>query len=393
LEFLARVTFANLRWTVEQLQVRGEDSDRGTIYIRYGPPPTVAGFAPPLESRPHCSAISGQLLCEAVSSTPAGNGYVLWYYPEINLHFVFQAPPTYGTASLASQYLEVAEEMRQKAPASWTNLQIARSHLESPIPVQLTRFRSNFDSVEIFVAAAIPVEQLRRGAADGANIAVGLSLFDAAGNTLFTDTASIANDTAALQVRAWRKRLARRPEALYRLDALQKSSLRTAKALGKLRLDLGSGFGLSDLLVATSLAPRESAVRWSDMLIVPGTGLFSVGDPIALLWETYGLGDSEASSAYRVAVSVRRIEEHGAVAVATRILSGIREAVVKGNGNPSPILKYARRVPSTGRSLDFLTIGSEGLPAGSYEVQVEVTDSTTGKTATAHAPIQLIRRR
>src|SRR5689334_17306795 len=43
-EFLARVTFAELRWTVEELNVRGADSDRGEMYIRYGPPNLIVAL-------------------------------------------------------------------------------------------------------------------------------------------------------------------------------------------------------------------------------------------------------------------------------------------------------------------------------------------------------------
>jgi GWxTD domain-containing protein len=37
-EFLARVVYAEIRWTAEEMAMRGADSDRGEIYIRFGPP-------------------------------------------------------------------------------------------------------------------------------------------------------------------------------------------------------------------------------------------------------------------------------------------------------------------------------------------------------------------
>ncbi len=46
LEFLARVEFAELRWTVDELGVRGADTDRGDTYIRYGPPDIVVALQP-----------------------------------------------------------------------------------------------------------------------------------------------------------------------------------------------------------------------------------------------------------------------------------------------------------------------------------------------------------
>ena len=44
LEFLARVVFADFRWTDDDLNLRGADSDRGDIYVRYGPPDTEMGI-------------------------------------------------------------------------------------------------------------------------------------------------------------------------------------------------------------------------------------------------------------------------------------------------------------------------------------------------------------
>ncbi|HYV96408.1 MAG TPA: GWxTD domain-containing protein, partial [Gemmatimonadaceae bacterium] len=45
-EFLARATYADLRWSVEELGVRGIDSDRGQMHVRYGPPDVEAVLGP-----------------------------------------------------------------------------------------------------------------------------------------------------------------------------------------------------------------------------------------------------------------------------------------------------------------------------------------------------------
>jgi GWxTD domain-containing protein len=45
LEFLSRVTYAELRWTSDDLDLRGADTDRGDIHIRYGPPPVLLSLA------------------------------------------------------------------------------------------------------------------------------------------------------------------------------------------------------------------------------------------------------------------------------------------------------------------------------------------------------------
>ena len=41
LEFLSRVAFAELRWTSDDWGLRGADTDRGVVYVRFGPPSTI----------------------------------------------------------------------------------------------------------------------------------------------------------------------------------------------------------------------------------------------------------------------------------------------------------------------------------------------------------------
>ena len=45
-EFLSRAVFAELRFSVEEFGIHGIDTDRGDVYVRYGPPPAVISFPP-----------------------------------------------------------------------------------------------------------------------------------------------------------------------------------------------------------------------------------------------------------------------------------------------------------------------------------------------------------
>jgi GWxTD domain-containing protein len=47
LEFLSRVAHAELRWTSDDLYLKGADTDRGQVWVRYGPPDRIASFPAP----------------------------------------------------------------------------------------------------------------------------------------------------------------------------------------------------------------------------------------------------------------------------------------------------------------------------------------------------------
>ena len=84
IEFLSRVTYAELRWTVDEMGVRGADTDRGDVHIRYGPPDHVVAWGPDPD---------GMSFEDRSVST-------LWSYERSGLSFIFQGQPTFATARI-----------------------------------------------------------------------------------------------------------------------------------------------------------------------------------------------------------------------------------------------------------------------------------------------------
>ena len=365
LEFLARVAYAELRWTSDDLDRSGADTDRGDIYIRYGPPDAIYAFAP---SRPD-----------------PGASLVVWTWRD-DLSFVFRQPVTWGTASLYEQSIEKARVVREITPVRWGNVPITRS-LDT-IPVQTVRFRAPGDSVDFVVFAHVPVDSLfesldlRRGALD-----VDFRVYATDASLVRRDSTRQvieAGGTAdAIALRGWRNRLPAHAQ-LWRVEALQPDGMRAARAMGAVVRDTASGFGTSDLLVAARVLPRENTTgaRWSDFNVTPSVGRFRQGAQIALLWETYALAQRDGAARYRVSVTLEKVRREGALGMAARVISGAGEIAGRtASGRGKLSIAYDRTVAPQPVSVDYLTLEMGEAPAGRYRLTLEVTDQVANRTA------------
>jgi GWxTD domain-containing protein len=378
LEFLSRVTYAELRFSVEEFHIHGADTDRGEVYVRYGPPPAVIAF-------PESNARGNQ------SSAGAGE-YVLWWYTEDET-FLFKTLRSYGVVTLEPDDKKELERLRDTIPAVYTN--VGERVMVDSIRVQLVRFRAGEDSGDVFVAAALPVGRmiedvdLARGAVD-----VTIAAFTWRGTPVFTRDIHETLDfehAEPVEIRAWRTRL-HAGSFLYRVEALQPDARRGARAASRIEVVGESGFGLSDLLVANTVTPRSaSAARWSDFLISPDLGVVRRGRPFALLWETYGLGAERGLNRYRVTVTVQRVHGGGVGEFFTRIVGGISGAVgLSGSGSDKVSLTFPREVTARPVDVDYVTLDVGQAPAGSYKIIVEVADLVANVTSRQESAILIV---
>ncbi|MGI8495964.1 MAG: GWxTD domain-containing protein [Gemmatimonadaceae bacterium] len=372
LEFLSRMAYADLRWPSIEGDSPGADADRGQIWVRYGPPGVIASFSPDVFG------------VNSVADTPPGFGLLLWYYPTLNLQFIFLAPPTYGMARLADRYRTIAEEARLQAPARWVNLPVARTLADS-ITVQLSRFREGRDSIALVVFARLPVGQLKAppGGSDDL-VSEALSLYSSDGAQLLLDSTTRAvgkQGADGAEVRGWRERVPAVGPALFRVDALGSGRVSAARAMSEVRLLADSGFGVSDLLLADMVSPGAGAAqRWSDFLITPNVGTVQQGKSLALLWETYDLAARGGAASYKVALTLERVQPGGARGVAVRILNGVRGVAGRGAiGVDRVTIAYERTVPARPIAVDYLTLDVGDTAPGSYRLSVDVEDQITGR--------------
>ncbi|MEP7085820.1 MAG: GWxTD domain-containing protein, partial [Gemmatimonadota bacterium] len=217
-EFLSRVVFAELRFTVEEFGIHGVDTDRGDVYVRYGPPPAVISFPPDaLRQGEHRIRI-------------------LWWY-STDETFLFRQLPTYGVATLDPDDARETSKLRDTVPVAWTNA--GAKPLADTINVSLARFRARNDSSDIFFAAELPVKHmvqdvdLARGALD-----VNLEAFTWRAKPVYASTLHETIDFAHPEVRqmqSWRLRL-QAGTFLYRVEALQPDAGRGARSASRVEL-------------------------------------------------------------------------------------------------------------------------------------------------------------
>jgi GWxTD domain-containing protein len=172
LEHLARVAYADLRYSAPALHLRGWQTDRGVIYIRYGPPPVIATFPPdtrptgggPLNVIPEPEALpgpGGSYTRAMGDPSMVGKVVTVWFYPERNLRFVFFGPPAYNFAKFAGDFKAYADDARYSIPVKYDNVPV-NDALDS-VAVQPAAFRAASGATEVVFFAGIPVSRLVAG--------------------------------------------------------------------------------------------------------------------------------------------------------------------------------------------------------------------------------------
>ena len=375
LEFLSRVTFADLRWTSDDFNMRGADTDRGDIHIRYGPP-------------------------DEQFSTRGGSFNELtttWIYRS-GMTFIFIEPPTWGTARHNDP--DRIEKLVQAHPVRWDN--VATDRRTDSVRVQLSRFRAGRDSADILMVALLPVDSIMRGVdLRTAPLDVDFQVFNDVFRRVARDSTRhmiTPGVESGAETRAWRKRLPT-GNFVYRIEAHQPDAVRGARAVGLSSIGRDStfemtGFGMSDIVVAERAMPREgsAAARWSDFNIVPGIGRLKQRQSIALLWETYDLGVVENSNRYKVEVSMTKVRRDGAIGMAAKIIGGVSGAVgATDKGKGKVTLKYDRNIPATSTAVDYLTVDLGEAPTGRYTLRIDVLDTVTGRRVARERSISIVQ--
>ena len=367
LEFLSRVAFADFRWTNDDFELLGADTDRGDIHVRYGPPDfeiTVYGTS---------------------SGTDAGVT-LIWGYNN-GLLFFFDLPPGFGTARFAFADQDNVQNMISSVPVSWTNVPSTR--IIDTIPIRVTRFRFANDSSDIVVAARIPMDSLVRGLDFArAPVDVDFRIFDQFVRVKGVESvqSSVKPDSAqAPVVRSWTRRLGPGVNVI-RVEALQADSKRAARAMTRIDPEATVGFGMSDVLLGDAPKVREAsagAKRWTDIAIEPNVGIFDARSPIGLVWEIYSLAARDGQNKYRLAVTVERVAKGGAIGFAARLFDGLGRTVGREQrGRDQLTVSFDRTVASANTLVEYLSLDLSDSPSGEYRLRVDITDLANQKKTT-----------
>lgn len=366
LEFLSRVVWSDFRWTNEDLNLRGADTDRGDIFVRYGPPDleiTVPGNA------------------SFQASNTDGSVTLVWAY-NIGLVFFFDMPPGFSSARFAFIDQDNVDQLKSAVPVSWANIPSTR--MIDTIPVRIARFRASGDSTDAVIATRIPLDSLVRGLdVISAPVDIDFRVYDQFVRVrgVESDQQSVRPDSAkAPLARTWRRRLGPGINVV-RIEALQADSRRAARAMARINPS-PSGFGMSDVLLGNKPSPKEGAAprRWSDISIEPGLGSYVRGASIGLLWEMYDLVAREGANKYRVAIAVERTDRSAVGSFAARLLDGVGRTIGRQQVSRDKLtISFDRSVAAAPSLVEFLSLDLSDASAGNYRLRVEIVDLVSNK--------------
>ena len=368
LEFLARVVFADFRWTIDEMALRGADTDRGDVYVRYGPPDfemTIPG------------------------GTTDGNTYsdggvtLVWDYNSA-LTFFFDLQPGFATGRVSRFDRNYVETLRDAIPVSFANVPATR--LLDTIPMRIVRFRSGADSSDAVIAASVPIDSLVRATPlDRVPVDIDLRIFDQFVKVrgLESDQLTFARDSANAPLdRAWTRRVGPGINVV-RVEALQADSKRGARAMSRLDPTTNVGFGMSDVLFGNKPELRRGVTmpsRWSDVAITPNAGSVARGSALGLLWEMYDLVPKNGMTTYRVAITVERENRMGAAGFAVRVLDNLGRAVGRAQQFRDRFtILFDRQGSALPVLVEYLSLDMTQAPSGGYRLRVEVTDLANQK--------------
>jgi hypothetical protein len=363
--------------------------------MRYGPPDTWASFEGGRLSELDPDAADPVLDAAAMLETQRTP--VVWLYERSELRFLFSLNAQFARDNFGSNFREVYRRSQDIFPARYDNLPLVADM--DTVLVQVAQFRgARPGTSDLGVFAFMPLGRMARGAEAGPlPLRTGAILKDAQFNDVHrsVDTSSVLpNNPQQVERRTWRFNI---PAGQYfmRVEANLGGVDRNARSssLLAMRSYPFDSLRMSDVLVADAAAPRDSSyLSWRDFFIQPSAGRFAPGDPVALLWETYGLQpDSTGVVRYTIELTftVREVERRG---FAARILGGIGDAVgLSARGDEQVALQYERSAPHAERQVDWLSVGLDDATEGLYTIAVTVTDRVSGRTTTQLRSVRVTR--
>ncbi len=371
LEHWARVAYADLRFSEPGAGLRGWQTDRGVIFIRYGPPHTVARFAASIQGGAHST--------------------IVWIY-ENGPVFMFWQNPGFLHAPFAGDYRFVADELRSSQPSDYSNIPSIPMLLD--VPFQVARFRGNSErDIAVEFHAEWPIEALSEGLdLEETELETGLFILNLGAERITGDTATEvvrwgdASNTNSL--RSWRLHLPAAGKLMASVEARDVTTGRAAAARDTFVAEFFTEdtLAISDILLADALRPLTGQpLRRTDFDIAANPSrAYAPNQPVVIYYELYGLErDREDFASYEVslAVTLKSLNREG--------------TVLGGDGNPlqllgaladawgfTPVgsdrleLQFSRELNMTGRdrATEYQSLDLQKAPAGQYEITLKVFD-------------------
>ncbi len=394
LEHLARVAYTEIRFSAPELHMRGWESDRGVIYIRYGPPPVIATFPPGTSQMGALTDPIGEGGRGVVTGDVMATGRIttVWFYPERNLRFVFYGPPGYNFARFAGEFQAYAQETRSVLPVIYDNVPVDAA-LDS-VAIQTAAFRATdtTSATELVIFAGLPLRRMTEGVdLDEGPLESGLFVTDLLERSIDEQRRSetvVFHAERQFEQRTFVSYLLP-GEYRYRVEARQPTTRRAARGAARVVIETFDRpiFMLSDVVLADRVAPREDAPGGRGAFFMdPNPAMtYAPGDEVHLYWEMYNLTpDSTGAVSYRAAVviTVQSLERRG---FGANIVGGIADAIgtsAKGDDQVTLSYEVSDVLGDRDRLPGWVAIDLSDAPNAVYILELVITDQQTGQTAT-----------
>lgn len=356
LEFMARVAHAELRWSVEEFGLSGADSDRGDVFIRYGPPSKVMNF--------------GGSVTDETSDV-----VTFWIY-DSGLIFAFTGMPTFAVMRTAADDNGLVAELRAMFPSGWGNIDVPKT---DSLQSFVARFRAAKDSVDLSIAVDFPApDSISRTMSVASPVLKQLWVIP----TGRSGAQHVSSTLTASGIEMWREQVGT-GTMMYRAEAFGETATRGARVTGIIDASESefatTGFGVSDLLIARSVAESGAATarRWSDLGAVPSIGRIDRNAPISFVWENYEFGDRGGQAEYDVTLTIK--SRKSSAPMAGEVLGALARLVRIDRGPSQVSFNFSRTVPYARAFADWVTVRVPDAPEGEYDATVVIRDRVTGK--------------
>ncbi|MEZ4700390.1 MAG: GWxTD domain-containing protein [Rhodothermales bacterium] len=404
IEHYARLVFADMHFGEEKLSLRGWDSDRGKVYVRYGPPTAMYYMSNQI------AGCSGRMTSGNLSSI---SNFHIFEYPDYR--FVFGNAGNFGDAqnviipplnefTLYTPCSEAFNTVRSTAADFDYVIKTRNTIRETPeayayepagrkvfFPHLASAFKREGGGSDLYVAYGIPLSVGPRQSALKLDVEAGAFLLageegPVSEKRLHIDEVPGAEAHVFNDATIWIGAMGLDAPAGEHTLAVEFES-KTQGALGFERSDItipdftSSDFGVSDIQLAYLAEEAEtehigaSYFERRGYRIYPAPwGVFGVEQPLYIYFEMYNLkASAEGSTRYQVEALLIARKDAG------RLNQVFRRAFRRGGGGEGVAVRF-EGVGSTADDGQYFIMDASNQPPGVYVLALHVTDLESGKT-------------
>ncbi|MHB0962876.1 MAG: tetratricopeptide repeat protein [Gemmatimonadaceae bacterium] len=363
-EYLARVAFAELRYTDEEKGTHGVDTFAGDLHVRYGFPRVTANWS--------CAGS----MAEADTPDSAHQTCLFWWYAP-RLQFLVHYMPIFNRFRAGFDDVAINEEVQSEAPATWAGAPGIPA-IDS-IPLRVARFRPDGTQPSVFVSGVVPLQKMRVEGVRTPPPLARIWMFADGADAVARDSTRPGDDGRA----AWKLR-APAGDLYARAEAMVEGGGAARGTTFAPNISTSNALALSDIVVAAGVADGAApARRWHELAILPAPDTLPRARGIALAWEVYNLSARNGAQHY----SVRLVLEKASKSVAGRIVAQIGGLVGVQRGNDRVTLTFERDAAARDVTVEHVALSLREAPTGRYRLSVEITDIASGARASRSTPL------